>query len=36
MFDEKQRGLLRDMLDSALTVRAYLDEVIETLNRHFA
>jgi len=27
MFDEKQAGLLRDMLDSALTIRAYLEGV---------
>ena len=27
MFDEKQTGLLRDILDSALTIRAYLDAV---------
>lgn len=27
MFDEKQAGLLRDILDSALTIRAYLDGV---------
>ena len=27
MCDEKQTGLLRDILDSALTIRAYLKEV---------
>lgn len=27
MPDEKQTGLLRDILDSALTIRLYLDEV---------
>jgi len=27
MFDDKQAGLLRDILDSALTIRAYLDGV---------
>jgi len=27
MFDDKQAGLLRDILDSALTIRAYIDGV---------
>jgi len=27
MFDKKQAGLLRDILDSALTIQAYLDKI---------